>query len=77
MAQYKHGQYLDKSDNAAYDAEHAPGSEAENAGIYQCTGCHDEIALPKGHRFPPQNTHQHTNNSPIRWRLLVFAQQKK
>ncbi|MDD5716239.1 MAG: hypothetical protein PHW64_00420 [Sulfuricurvum sp.] len=78
MAQYKNGSYLNKSDNAAYDTKHAPGSEAPNAGIYRCVACGDEIGIAKGHKLPPQNHHQHAPGAgKIEWQLIVFAQQKK
>ncbi len=77
MARYKYGQFLSQSDSNVYDHEHKPGEKVPNSGIYQCTGCSDEVACNKGDPLPPQNHHQHTNSTPIRWRLLVFAQQKK
>lgn len=76
MAKYKYGSYLTKSDSTAYDHEYKPGDVVNNSGIYRCTGCGDEIAANKGNPLPPQNKHQHTNDKPIRWKLLVFAQQK-
>ncbi len=78
MAQYKYGDYLNHSDHSAYDTLHAPGSEAENPGIYRCATCGDEIGIAKGHTLPSQNHHQHRPGlGPIKWQLLVFAQQKK
>lgn len=77
MAQYKYGQYLNHSDHSAYDEKHSPGATAQNAGIYRCAGCNDEIAIAKGHTLPPQNHHQHSPSSTkIEWQLLVWAQQK-
>jgi hypothetical protein len=78
VAGYKYEKYLHKSDHTAYDARHAPGSEAPNAGIYRCVTCGDEIGIAKGHTLPPQNHHQHAAGlGKIEWQLLVFAQQKK
>lgn len=78
MAQYKYGNYLQQSTHAAYDIKYAPGSLAENAGIYRCVACGDEIGIAKGHTLPPQNHHQHAPGvGKIEWQLLVFAQQKK
>jgi hypothetical protein len=78
MAQYKYGNYLNNSDNSAYDTKHSPGAEAPNAGIYRCVACGDEIGIAKGHTLPPQNHHQHAPGvGKIEWQLLVFAQQKK
>lgn len=77
MAQYKHGQYLNQSDHAEYDRRHPPGSTTENAGVYRCAACGDEIGIAKGHTLPPQNHHQHAPGvGKIEWQLLVFAQQK-
>lgn len=77
MAQYKHGQYLTQSQDAAYDTLIPPGTEAANAGIYRCAICGDEIGIAKGHVLPPQNHHQHAPGlGLIRWQLLVFAQQR-
>jgi len=77
MAQYKHGQYLAQSPHEEFDKIHVPGSLALNAGIYRCTACGDEIGIAKGHTLPSQNHHQHPpGQGPIRWQLLVFAQQR-
>ena len=77
MAQFKYGQRLNQSDNAAYDERHAPGTEARNAGIYRCAACGDEIGIAKGHTLPPQNHHQHAPGvGRIEWQLLVYAQQR-
>lgn len=78
MAQYKYGDHLHHSTHSAYDTRHAPGTPAENAGIYRCVACGDEIGIAKGHTLPPQNHHQHAAGvGKIEWQLLVFAQQKK
>ena len=77
MAQYKYQQYLQQSNHAAYDTLLEPGTRTENAGIYRCESCGDEIGIAKGHILPPQNHHQHSPGSgPIRWKLIVFAQQR-
>lgn len=77
MAQYKHGQYLTRSDSSAFDIKHAPGASAPNPGVYRCAGCGHEIGIAKGHNLPPQNHHQHTLSTvKIEWQLLVFAEQK-
>ena len=78
MAQYKYSKYLTQSDHSAYDTLHNPGSTCENSGIYRCESCGDEIASNKGNPFPPQNHHQHAPGAgAIKWKLIVFAQQKK
>ena len=76
MAQYKYGNYLKAGDSAEYDREYEPGAIAPNSGIYRCTNCGKEDACNKGNPLPPQNHGQHNPaNGPIRWKLLVFAQQ--
>lgn len=78
MAQYKYGQYLNKSEHVAYDQKYAPGTAAPDPGIYRCVVCGDEIGIAKGHTLPPQNHHQHAPNlGKIEWCLLVFAQSVK
>lgn len=77
MAQYKYGQHLNKSENEAYDKKHSPGTVVANSGIYRCAGCGDEIAANKDNPLPPQNHHQHKDQSKIEWQLLVWAQQQK
>jgi hypothetical protein len=77
MAQYKYAYYLNQSDNQAYDALYSPGTICPDSGIYRCEACGDEIASNKGNPFPPQNHHQHALGAgAIRWRLIVFAQQR-
>lgn len=77
MALYKHGNHLSQSQDAAFDAEHSPGSAAPHPGIYKCTNCGDEIAIAGGHILPPQNHKQHSpNNGRIKWKLLVYPVQK-
>lgn len=78
MALYKYGNELKQSDHTAFDVIYAPGDVAPNAGIYRCVNCGDEIGIAKGHQLPPQNHHQHRPGvGPIRWKLLVFAQQQR
>jgi len=77
MAQYKYDKYLSKSEHSEYDNVYLPGSTCANSGVYRCEGCGDEIASNKGNPFPPQNHHQHSQSQgSIRWKLIVFAQQK-
>ena len=77
MAQYKYGDHLQHSNHTAYDTKQAPGTTAENAGIYRCASCGDEIGIAKGHTLPPQNHHQQAPGvGKIEWQLLMFAQQK-
>lgn len=77
MAQYKYEKFLKKGDSEVYDKEYKPGENNPNSGIYRCKHCGDEIASNKNDPFPPQNHHQHADTTkPIRWQLIVFAQQK-
>jgi len=76
MASYKYSSNLHHNESSAFDAEHKPGEVVSNSGIYRCTGCGDEIAANKNNPLPPQNHHQHSAGSAIRWKLLVFAVQK-
>lgn len=51
-----------------------PGVENAHHGIFRCEACGHEIALPVGHKAPPQNTHQHPRGvGDVEWRLLVVA----
>jgi len=76
MALYKYEQHVKRSSSDAFNYAYEPGAETPHAGIYQCTGCGDEIGIAKGHALPPQNHHQHTIlTGPIEWKLIVFAQQ--
>lgn len=78
MAQYKYAQLLNRSDHSAYDETYEPGTKTENAGIYRCGSCGDEIGIAKGHVLPPQNHHQHAPGlGQIRWQLVVYAQSRK
>ncbi|MFC5705551.1 hypothetical protein [Aeromonas eucrenophila] len=77
MAQYKYAHYLSQKDHEAYDLLYKPGEICNNSGIYCCVSCGDEIASNKGNPFPPQNHHQHAPGvGDIKWKLIVFAQQK-
>jgi hypothetical protein len=77
MAQYKYAQFLSQSDHQAYDNLYGPGAICPDSGIYRCETCGDEMASNKGNPLPPQNHHQHAPGAgAIRWRLIVFAQQR-
>ena len=45
MAWYKHNQFLQQSQDAAFDALHNPGVQAPVAGVYRCHGCGREIGI--------------------------------
>lgn len=75
LTKYKHK--IGESTHQAFDKEFTPGQSPDWSGIYECTGCGDEIAANKGNPLPPQNHHQHAPGAgPIRWKLLVYAVQK-
>lgn len=76
MAEYKYSNYLSQSNDAKYDSEYSPGESTSYPGIYRCTGCGDEIGIAKNKTLPPQNDHQHSGSSNVKWRLNVRAQQK-
>ena len=77
MAQYKYPQHLSQSTSAAFDTRYAPGTKTENAGIYRCTGCGEEVTIPKGQKLPPLTHHEHERGEgKLEWQLVVFAQQK-
>ncbi len=77
MAWYKYPQFLQKSDNAAYDTLHSPGDATPFSGIYRCENCGDEVASNKGNPLPPQNHKQHDPaKGKVLWRLIVFAESK-
>lgn len=74
MASYKYPAYLSRSDDAAFDGEHRPGSLTPFSGIYRCLGCGREDVSMHPHPLPPQNHHQHTTaQGAIRWRLAMWA----
>jgi len=78
VALYKYGQQLTQSQDAAFDAIHAPGTAAPHPGIYRCTSCGDEIAIAGGHTLPPQSHRQHNpSNGQIRWQLLIYPVQQQ
>ena len=77
MAQYKYAQHLSQSTSAAFDTRYAPGTKAENPGIYRCVVCSEEVTVPRGHVLPSPTHHPHAKDQGrIEWQLLVFAQQK-
>jgi len=76
MSAYKYSNTLQQNNHQAFDALHAPGAAAPNAGVYRCEACGDEIGIAKGHTLPPQNHHQHTSGARIQWRLTVAAIQQ-
>jgi hypothetical protein len=75
MALYKYSQFIEQSNDAAFDKILQPSTSAPWPGIYRCDGCGHEIGIAQGHTLPPQNHHQHTyNQGAIRWRLVSSHQ---
>jgi hypothetical protein len=78
MAIYKHDNFLDHSEDTAFDPEHKPGTVPPHSGIYRCMGCGHEIVAEHGRQLPPENHHQHsTQQGSIRWRLIVYADHRQ
>lgn len=78
MALYKDRDFVRTSDSSEFDKLYSPGAACPHSGIYRCDSCGDEIASNKGNPFPPQNHHQHKPGAgAIRWRMIVYAEQKK
>jgi hypothetical protein len=74
MALYKNGNYLGKSEDAAFDHVYSPGQVPPHSGIYRCLGCHREVVAEQSRQLPPQNHHQHsTQQGAVRWQLIVYA----
>lgn len=72
MAYYKDGNLLVQQYGAEFDGTHHPGELVPYSGIYRCRGCGLSNTDVKGHKFPPQNHHQHTiAQGSIRWQLVV------
>lgn len=72
MALYKYAEYIEQSNDNAFDQLNTPGTAAPWPGIYRCHVCGHEIAIASGHTLPSQNTHQHTyGQGAIQWRLVV------
>jgi hypothetical protein len=75
MALFKHKQYLDDSDQGAFDRLHRPGKVAPDSGIYRCEACGAEVVSEKSKLLPPNTHHAHAEEiGQIQWRLIVLAQ---
>jgi len=73
MAWYNNTDRVHHIGPGPFDIELDPGDECVHHGIYYCKVCGREIALPQGHKAPPQNHHQHALLGAIRWKLLVMC----
>lgn len=59
-------------ENTHWNTLYEPSDRVPVSGIYRCEGCGDEITSNARDPFPPQNRHQHQDQSaPILWRLIV------
>jgi hypothetical protein len=76
MALYKDKDYLNISGSEEFDKEHRPGDAAPFSGIYRCMGCGREVASNEQEPLPPQNHHQHPQQTAIRWKMVVYANHK-
>jgi hypothetical protein len=74
MAMYKHLNFLQQSNDAAFDTVYVPGATPAHSGIFRCTGCGREVVAEHTRTLPPQNHHQHTTQQgAIRWHMVVWA----
>lgn len=58
----------------AFDKIYSPGEQPTFSGIYCCTGCKKEISHNANVALPPQNHHQHPQNTPVQWKMVVCAE---
>jgi hypothetical protein len=72
MALYKYQNYLSVSKNGSFDLTFQPSAFVPCGGIFRCTSCGEEIALPGIGIFPDRTHHRHTpGQGEIRWQLVV------
>jgi hypothetical protein len=76
MAMFKDGNHLWQSTSDVFEDEHLPGAVALWTGIYACQGCNREIASNEGEVLPPTSHHHHASPESIRWKLIVYADQR-
>lgn len=76
MAMFKDGVHLWKSTCDVFEDEHKPGTVALWTGIYACRECNHEIASSEGDLLPPPTHHYHGSAQAIRWKLIVYADQR-
>jgi hypothetical protein len=78
MALYKNGDWLSKSEDAAFDAIYKPGNAPAHSGIFRCLGCGREVVAEESRSLPPQNHHQHTTaQGEVRWKMAVYADHRE
>ncbi|MFO1081045.1 MAG: hypothetical protein U1E23_10515 [Reyranellaceae bacterium] len=76
MAMFKDGNHLWQSGSDVFEDAVKPGSEALWTGIYACQECNLEIVATEGSPLPAERHHHHASGQPIRWRLIVYADQR-
>jgi hypothetical protein len=75
MVLYQRESNLSFSPSIVFNQLFNPGDEAPFGGIYKCTGCGAEIAIPKYHPLPLEGHHQHRSSLvPIGWHVIVHHQ---
>ena len=76
MAMFKNESHLWQSTCDAFEDEHLPGAVALWTGLYACQECNHDIASNEGDLLPPANHHRHASPEAIRWKLIVYADQR-
>jgi hypothetical protein len=77
MAFFKYGHMLMLRDGNAFDKHLEPGQRTLRSGIYRCTNCGCEVVARAHDHLPPQDHSQHGDTGrPVRWRLLVQAEDR-
>ena len=76
MAMFNKESHLWKSTCDVFDDEHPAGTIAPWTGIYSCHACNHEIASNEGDRLPATDYHYHASSQAIRWKLIVYADQR-
>lgn len=74
MALFSYTGYLRYFDSTAFTNVHGPGDPAPYSGIYKCESCGHEVAIPATNPLPKMTHPRHSIESPIEWRLIVYAQ---
>jgi hypothetical protein len=73
VIKYKHGGYLEQSDNVVFDVFHMVGDSAPYAGVYRCEACGRAVAVKKGQPLPSWDHHAHSDARGVGWRLAVWT----
>jgi hypothetical protein len=72
MVSFKYSRNFVQSQSKAFDMVFEAREPAPYEGIYRCTICGREAAVPQGHELPVD--HDHVERKGYwRWRLVVFA----